>query len=331
MAYNKNTNLYEGYIYLILNTVYPDKIYVGQTSVTPNNRWKGHMLQAKESKHNNTDKLHNYMARYGIENFGLTVIEMITCKTKDELIDRLNEKEIYYIDRFDTYKNGLNSTRGGRNAMDHKKRPVIQYDLDGNIIKEHESIDSLKEMFDSVSTIYDCCLHNNARYAYGYLWKYKDDLTPLPKLTDSEKREAINRYKMRCPIYEYYYNGILLNIYNNIDDLLKINPNITREQVLLCCSGRNYGTDLKIYRFEGDSFDKYKTFRDKPKIVEQYDINGNLIHVYASARLADYAYGGKGSVISNACRNNKIAYGFIWKYASNTLKEVKNEKQIINN
>lgn len=42
MAYNKETGMYEGFIYIIFNDIDPEKVYIGQTLDTPEKRWNGH-------------------------------------------------------------------------------------------------------------------------------------------------------------------------------------------------------------------------------------------------------------------------------------------------
>ena len=32
MSFNRETGMYEGYIYVITNDIYPNKLYIGQTS-----------------------------------------------------------------------------------------------------------------------------------------------------------------------------------------------------------------------------------------------------------------------------------------------------------
>lgn len=70
-----------------------------------------------------------------------------------------------------------------------------------------------------------------------------------------------------------------------------------------------------IYRFHGDDFHKYKTYRDKPKLVEQYDLDGNFIKVFESAREAARVVGLKGTQISYCCLGRfKTSGGYMWKY-----------------
>lgn len=313
MSYNKETGMYEGFIYIILNDINPEQVYIGQTTNTPENRWHGHCGQIKN--HTYTDKLHNKMEKYGKEHFVMEVLEHHKLSTKEELLERLDEREIALISKFDSYYNGLNSTLGGRRTTIHKMRPVQRFDLDGNYIAEYNGVEILKTEFDSVSSIYDCCNHNNSKYAYGSLWKYKDDDSPIPVLTDTEKREATIRYKALLQIDEYDYKGNLLFVYDNIEQLLSLKHKIKRIQIIECCSGRIIYVGTNIYRFHGERFDLYKTYRDKPKLVEQYDLEGNFIRVFESSREATRAMGLKGTQVSAVCRGKrKTAGGYMWKY-----------------
>ena len=49
MSYNKETGMYEGYIYCITNTV-NGKQYIGQTKRTVEERWKQHICNALSTK-----------------------------------------------------------------------------------------------------------------------------------------------------------------------------------------------------------------------------------------------------------------------------------------
>ena len=96
MSYNKETGMYEGYIYCITNTV-NGKQYIGQTIRTIEQRFKDHINKSKCNKDN--QYLYTAMNKYGIENFYVSQLEFISCKTKQELVDELNKKgNILYID-----------------------------------------------------------------------------------------------------------------------------------------------------------------------------------------------------------------------------------------
>lgn len=92
-----------GYIYKITNTI-NNKIYIGQTTRTVEDRWKQHVLDSKRS--DKQTYLYKAFNKYGIDNF---IIEEIIEAPQDELDDL----EIYYINKYDSYNNGYNMNLGG--------------------------------------------------------------------------------------------------------------------------------------------------------------------------------------------------------------------------
>lgn len=91
-----------GYIYKITNKI-NNKCYIGKTELTPEIRWKRHLNTWRKGKDR---PLYRAFNKYGIENFSIETLE----ENDDNL---LPEREIYYIEKFDTYKNGYNATKGG--------------------------------------------------------------------------------------------------------------------------------------------------------------------------------------------------------------------------
>lgn len=89
----------KGIIYKVTNKV-NGKSYIGQTRYTLEFRWRQH-----QHKKDNT-YFHNAIRKYGVENFNIEILE--ECNYED-----LNSKEIFYIAKFDTFKNGYNLTIGG--------------------------------------------------------------------------------------------------------------------------------------------------------------------------------------------------------------------------
>ena len=87
-------------IYKIENKI-NGKLYIGQ-SVNIEKRWNNH----KSRIYTENSLLYQDIKIYGIENFELSIIEECL---KDELFD----KEIFWIDYYNTYNNGYNETIGG--------------------------------------------------------------------------------------------------------------------------------------------------------------------------------------------------------------------------
>lgn len=314
MSYNRETRMYEGYIYLILNDINPEEVYVGQTVTTADTRWRSHISQIKN--HTPTDKLHNKMEYYGKEHFAMEVIETHSCEYKDDLIDKLDEREIYYIAFFNSYQNGLNSTRGGRCNVDHMKRNVVQYDIYGSKIAEYEAVDDIKKFLNRqcVSSVYSCC-YGEIKYAYGFIWRYKDDeLEKYPLPTDKEIREAIIRIKSLGKIKQYSLVGELLHVYTDVNEAIEA-TRVSRYQIINSCSGNKVTGGGFVWRFECDDFNSLKSNREKFKTVFQYDCDGKLLNIYPSTREAARMTGVNRTSIGNVCRGHQqSAGGYIWSY-----------------
>ena len=91
-------------VYKITNTTC-GKSYIGYTKQSLEVRWKQHYKQAlKEGKNR---KFYNAIKKYGIDCWSLEVIETVSCAKEAK------EREIFYIQYYDTYANGYNATLGG--------------------------------------------------------------------------------------------------------------------------------------------------------------------------------------------------------------------------
>ena len=105
--------MFKGYIYhhWIINDKGIKKSYIGQTINSLQVRWqsngKGYLINEQDSKFAKAIK------KYGWNNFTHEVILTIECKTKEELKFWLNQWEAYYIEEYDSFHNGYNSTTGG--------------------------------------------------------------------------------------------------------------------------------------------------------------------------------------------------------------------------
>jgi hypothetical protein len=90
-------------IYKITNKI-NGKVYIGQTYSSLENRWHTHKNAWKGHRH--CQALYDAFDKYGIDNFQIEEIE------KCDITD-LNDREIYWIEQYNSYENGYNLTRGG--------------------------------------------------------------------------------------------------------------------------------------------------------------------------------------------------------------------------
>ena len=103
----------KGYIYRhwIVNDKQMEKSYIGLTiQKKPQSRWG---KNGRNYMKHNKAKFARAIKKYGWDNFKHEVIGIVEAETKEELIKDLKEWEVYYIEKYDSYYNGYNSTKGG--------------------------------------------------------------------------------------------------------------------------------------------------------------------------------------------------------------------------
>lgn len=100
MARSRTTGIYK------ITNNFNNKCYIGQ-SVNIERRFTDHKCRAfKEDDEGYNYPLYRAMRRYGLENFTFEILEK--CKKEE-----LDEKEIYYIEKYNSFYNGYNQTLGG--------------------------------------------------------------------------------------------------------------------------------------------------------------------------------------------------------------------------
>ena len=124
-----------GYIYKITNKI-NNKCYIGQTERTIKIRWLEHI---RPSKYKLDLPLYRAISKYGVDNFLVEEIE----ECNNAILD---EREIYWIKYFDSYRNGYNCTEGGGGGIRTYEEyidDIIQRYLEGErldlLCKEYHS------------------------------------------------------------------------------------------------------------------------------------------------------------------------------------------------
>ena len=129
-----------GYIYKIVNDI-NDKMYIGQTSRSIQERWKEHLKESNSARSNHP--IYRAMRKYGNEHFSIEEIEQVDN-------DLLNQREQYWIEEYNSYNSGYNATLGGDGKrIDYTK--IYQLWQEGKLINEIASITYHKR--DTISLI----------------------------------------------------------------------------------------------------------------------------------------------------------------------------------
>ena len=119
-----------GHIYKITNTL-NNKIYIGQTVKTVEKRFQQHKNNSNKSYFSQI-VLYKAFNKYGIDNFICEQIEQVP----NELLD---DREQYWIEYYNSYFEGYNSTLGG------KATRLYNWDID-DIIEKYQKLKSARKV-----------------------------------------------------------------------------------------------------------------------------------------------------------------------------------------
>lgn len=157
-------------IYKITNMV-NGKSYIGQ-SRDIERRWREH----KNSKDDAT--IHRAFRKYGIANFTFEVLE--ECSAEE-----LDQKEIEYIAKYNSYKKGYNSTLGGQKNFvgptgeKHSQAKLLQYEVNKiyEMLQSGQTVSEVTKLFPQISKSTISMINQ------GHIWKKEGYTYPLSNQT----------------------------------------------------------------------------------------------------------------------------------------------------
>ena len=191
-----------GIIYLYKSP--SNKYYVGQT-YDEEHRRKTFLSKRKRYCSGKNSPIDNARIKYGPENFEYKILEEIEAETLDELKLRLDNMEIYYINKYDSFKNGYNCTVGGKGIRGYKWReesrekmrgknnprykgfrkkyikkglkhkPVEVFDLLGNKINRFDSVKEAAKFYNLKSTNIVKVCKGKLRTTGKLMFKYENE------------------------------------------------------------------------------------------------------------------------------------------------------------
>ena len=346
-----NERKYKGVIY---KYTFPNgKVYIGQT-IHPRSRKTQHLCESTGARHIAFWRAYK---KYGT--FEYEEIEIVEESSKEVLCERLNELEQSYIEAYQSTNPdyGYNLTSGGKvfvvNEEGRKhmsearkdKLAVLQYDLEGNFVKEYESTTSAgKALGVAATNIWSCCLgyrtgkrKKKVQIVNGYTFRFKKDYPGVPlrldlNITNLNKKSVL----------QFSLDGFFIKEWESVLDAERGTG--TRESgIRQACYGKYRQSNGYMWRYR-DEFDEIpvnidpvrpKIKRPFPKLTEeqvekgkrinreryarvvhQFSLSGDYIATFPSLDDAAIGFGGDGSTICNACKHktSKTAYGYQWRY-----------------
>lgn len=257
-----------GIIYKLTNRV-NGKSYIGQTKRLLDQRFNEHCYVRPNVR---ASTIQRAIQKYGRENFVVDVLEHCA-------LDELNEREIYWIMKFDTMRTGYNDTSGGDYfQMSVSARAKISNALRGNILPQ--AVIQKREKTKHETGVYD---------------------------------------RMSTPVCQYAFDGSLICEHKSIHAASRSirGDSSIASTIHNCCNGKQKQADGFVWRYRDENFNKFDITNLRPNStsVIQYDKQMNKLHEYKTIKDACTAVGASHSNIVACCKGRiKTSKGFIWRY-----------------
>lgn len=182
-------------------------VYIGQThnDIETRARKNGaqYLTVNKETGEYYQPAIAQAIVKYGWDSFQKEILYSgLTSEEADEkekeLIREYKEKGVCY-----------NICSGGKGVPGTKEHKVKQYTLSGEYVKTWDSIKEAEEFIGikRAQANIVCCCQGTKHRAYGYIWRYEEDDTPVKPLTP-----------YRAPINQYTKNGDYIATYQTIKE-----------------------------------------------------------------------------------------------------------------
>ena len=340
-----NENLIRGIIYL--RTSPSGKYYVGQTC-NEERRQKDWMNLNRDYS---GGLINNARNKYGPENFQYEILFEVELADKDEVIKIIDEKEIYFIEKYDSTNPdyGYNISLGGKggyitnkdyiknNYYAYKDIEIVQLSVGGNYINTWKDVYEASTSIDKQSiNIINCC-NNRVMTAYNYVWMFKSDY----ELISSNFN---NKFKRNI------YGVVQLDLNGKFIKEFSTSMEAEKETGILCGSitavcrnspgHRTAGGYRWVFKtdYESGNYDKNLEYKNISRKVVQFNISGDIIKIWNSIKEAAEYYKTDDESIRKAAdlsNSTKTSNGFRWMYEEdfntlsiNKLPSIKKERKI---
>ena len=168
--------------------------------------------------------------------------------------------------------------------LDKLNKPVIKYDLDGNIIEKYSSVKEAGEKNKvHQQTISNICRGSIKIWKDKYIFKYKDD-----------EFETRNRNKKEYPVYRIDYKNDIIEYKSAVEASLK--NDISSSKIGQVCMGDRFQTGGFLWRYKShpnidninqkinSNFGEYLKLLNKKIIDKDGTIYDNILHAISLKR-----------------------------------------------
>lgn len=179
-----------GIIYIITNKV-NSKVYIGQTRKSLSERMRHHF-----SKYETCTKLRKAIEQYGKDNFIYNVLELVP-------YSELNDREAFYIERYNSIENGYNIKKGNSKFKGRKIHSIK--DLQEDIVNDYNAGMNTKDIADeyhvALTSVYNTLQRANVKMRYC-----KNAIKPLRAKIDINKLIEMKRQGLNTAYIANYFN-----------------------------------------------------------------------------------------------------------------------------
>lgn len=274
--------MYNGYIYIIKNKI-NNKVYIGKTKRSVEIRWKQHINSINRKSMQNIH-LYRAMNKYGVDKFYVETLKHITSNSEENLTKKLNVLEKRYIKKYDSFKNGYNSTLGGDGGF-------------GRIISEEE-----RKKLSELKIGKPHSKEHVKKSALGH-----------KGLKMSKETKAKIKSAHVTPILQYSLDGTFIKEWESIKSATDTIGLKSTSSIQQCLSGKSKQSGGYVWKYKLQSAPKQKS---QKRPVQQYTINDEFVAEFESAAdAARNVIDATDNGIIRCCKNKQITSGgYRWKY-----------------
>lgn len=246
----KKCKIQKQYLYALVNRI-NNQTYFGIT-----NNFNNRMRQHKNYNIVDNRKLYNSIKKHGWKNFDKEIVAVVYCRTE------VFELERFYIEEFDTFRNGLNSTPGGE-GLDVMTRgdhcyavKVRSYNIRTEEGRVYDCLLDAADECDVSANSISKVIRGRIKRTGEYMFQRYDDHVPLDPsvvLSPAEVRKKAgkaSRESKQLAVIGTHKSGYTIEFEAIID--VERGLHISNGPIIGCCRGtRGYAGDY-MWRYKDD-------------------------------------------------------------------------------